>query len=301
MNGTIDVLVTRLRPIGRRMLHGARLVVHRSTRRRRPHGPHVQSTSFIVACGLVLALLSIAVVDPLLRLHPGIADGSVVDGVLTALTSFGEGVEILVGSAALLLATASVDPIGLARRTRAGLVEIAATAAFAFVAVAGSGLLAALLKNAYGRARPEHLDGEAVFQLHAMAFRAKYASFPSGHSTTAGATAVVLALLFPRYAKPILAFGLVVALTRILLDAHFPSDVAAGLTLGGAVTLVLAHALARRGLVFGYDADGALTPRPLARPMAWFDTLAGVLARPSRAKDALPRTDETTSGSDVTP
>jgi len=295
----LDTLAARLRPIGRRIVHGARLVVRRAPRRRRPHGPQIQSPSFVVACGLVLALTSIAVVDPLLRHHPGIADGSFADRTLTALTSFGEGVEMLVGSLALLLAVSSVDPRGLARRTRAGLIEIGATAAHAFLAVAGSGLLAALVKNAYGRARPEHLDGDAVFQLHAMAFRAKYASFPSGHSTTAGATAVVLALLFPRHARVILALGLVVALTRILLDAHFPSDVAAGLTLGAAVALILAHAFARRGLVFAYGADGALVPRPLARPMAWFDTLAGVLARRPRPEDG--DTDGTKPSADVTP
>ena len=135
----------------------------------------------------------------------------------------------------------------------------------------------ALVKNLYGRARPEHLAGDGVFELHALAFRAKFASFPSGHSTTAGATAVVLAFLFPGQARLILGLGIGVALTRILLDAHFPSDVIAGLTLGAVFTLILAHLLARRGRVFGRDAGGGLVLRPLARPATWFDTLAAVL------------------------
>ncbi len=265
-------------PVVGRIIQSAWRNGRRRPRGARPHGPALQSPSFVLACGLVAALAAIALIDPLLRHHPGITDGSFADRLLNALTSFGEGVEMLVGSALLLVAVASVDPARVTRTTRAGLAQLAATAGFAFVSVAGSGLLASLLKNAYGRARPEHLSGDAVFQLHALAFRAKFASFPSGHSTTAGATAVVLALLFPRHAKLILALGFGVALTRILLEAHFPADVLAGLTLGATVTLALAHWGARRGLVFRYGAGGGLLPREEAKPAAWFDTLAGVLA-----------------------
>lgn len=265
-------------PIARRIADGARALRRRPARHRRPSIPAIQSPSFVAACGLVAALAAIAVIDPLVRLHPGLTAGSLTERVLTGLTSFGEGVEMLVGSALVVFAAASIDPARLGRRARAGLAELAITAAFAFVAIAGSGLIGSLVKNFYGRARPAHIGGEAVFELHTFAFRAKYASFPSGHATTAGATAVVLALLFPRHARLILAAGVAVALTRILLEAHFPADVLAGLTLGAVFTLVLAHALARRGRVFGWGADGHLKMRPLAAPAAWFDTLAAVLA-----------------------
>lgn len=271
-------------PIGRRLKAGACALRRRPARHRRPSIPAVQSPSFVAACGLIAALTAIAVIDPLVRLHPGLTAGSLADRILTALTSFGEGVEMLVGAALVVFAAAAVDPSRLGRRARAGLAEIAGTAAFAFVAIAGSGLIGSLIKNFYGRARPAHIGGEAVFELHTFAFRAKYASFPSGHSTTAGATAVVLALLFPRYARPILTAGVVVAVTRILLEAHFPADVIAGLTLGAVVTLALAHALARRGRVFGWGADGRLRLRPLAAPAAWFDTLAAVLADLKRTR-----------------
>ena len=263
--------------VARRVADGARFVSARPVRRRGPAGPALQSPSFVAAVGLLLALAAIALLDPIMRLHPGITDGSVVDRVLMAITSFGEGVQILVGAALLIVVIAAIDPGGLRPTTRARLREVALTAGFAFVAVAGSGLTAVVVKNLYGRARPEHLVGDGVFQLHTLAFRAKFASFPSGHSTTAGATAVVLALFFPRHARIILAIGFAVAVTRILLEAHFPADVVAGLTLGAVVTLAAAHWCARRGLIFHWAADGSLALRPLSRPGAWFDALAAVL------------------------
>ena len=75
-----------------------------------------------------------------------------------------------------------------------------------------------------------------------------------------------------------------VALSRILLEAHFPSDVIAGFGFGGAFTLALAHALTRRGLVFRQGADGRLEPRKLDRPGRWPDVLAALIAREKSAR-----------------
>lgn len=274
-------VATRARAAVGRLIDGARRISRRS-RRRRLHGPALEQPSVVVAVGLVAALAAIAVLDPLMRLHPGVRDGSPADLILSTLTNFGEGVEILIGAGVATLVLASIDPAGLARRLKAGLFEVATTAAFAFVAVAGSGLLSSLIKNLYGRARPGHVVGDGVFQLHSLAFHSKYAAFPSGHATTAGATAMVLALLFPRARAAILACGALVAATRPALGAHFPSDVLAGLTVGVAFTLGLAHFLARRGLVFRAAADGRLLPRPWARADGWFDLLAGLIGAPPR-------------------
>ncbi len=277
-----EVVKERARDAVTRAWAGVRLVARRRARRRRLSGPAIESPSFVLAVGLVTALAAIKLLDPILRAHPGITDGSFADRVLTALTSFGEGVEIMVGAGVTAIVIAALDPAGLTRRVRHGLVQTAGLAVFAFVSVAGSGLVTALIKNLYGRARPTNLLGESVFQLHASAFTSKFAAFPSGHATTAGASAVVLALIFPRFKGTILAFGAVVALTRIMLAAHFPSDVAAGFAIGAAFTLATARLLARRGVVFETDAEGALRVRAAARPAAWFDHLAAVIAAAKR-------------------
>jgi len=232
----------------------------------------------VLASGLVVALAAIKLLDPAMRGGSGIAEGSLVERLLGGLTWFGEGVEILVGSGVLVLVLAAIDPEGLGRAARARLAQVAAAFAFVFASVAGSGLVAALAKNLLGRARPEHLAGDAVFEIHAAVFKADWAAFPSGHATTAGASAMVLALLFPRFARVFLAAGVAIALTRIGLGAHFPSDVAAGFALGAAFTLMLARGLAARRLVFAIDAAGRLAPRPIAGPAGWFDLLADLLA-----------------------
>ncbi len=246
--------------------------------RPRREAPAGERPSFVLATGLVLALAAVKLLDPLMRGKPAIADGSLADRVLGGITWFGEGVEILVGSGVLVLALAAIDPRGFGRATRARLAQVAAAFAFVFASVAGSGLLAALAKNLLGRARPEHLAGDAVFEIHAAVFKANWAAFPSGHATTAGASATVLALLFPRFARVFLAAGVAIALTRIALGAHFPSDVVAGFALGAAFTLMLARGFAARRMVFRTDDRGRLTLRPIAGPAGWFDLLADLLA-----------------------
>jgi len=277
----IALLGAFARRLGERAGEGLRLLRGRPVRRDARPVPVDEAPGFVLVATLSAAAAAILTVDPWVRGLLGGASGG-WRSFLKTLTSYGEGVEILVVSAAIVILCLAWAPEGLPRRIRAGLVEIGFAAAFAFAAVAGSGLAASLIKNALGRARPEYAGG--IFELHPLAFTAKYASFPSGHSTTAGATAMVLALLFPRLRRAILVVGAAVALSRILLDAHFPSDAIAGFGFGAAVTLALARALAARRLVFSVAENGRLEPKSADRPANWPDVLAALIARARGAK-----------------
>lgn len=57
-------------------------------------------------------------------------------------------------------------------------------------------------------------------------------SFPSGHSAAAVALALSLTILFPRGRWVFLTLAGLACLQRIVFDAHWPSDVLAGATLG---------------------------------------------------------------------
>ena len=59
-------------------------------------------------------------------------------------------------------------------------------------------------------------------------------------------------------------FALAVAASRVLVRAHFASDVVAGLFIGFAVTFLLAQAFGRRGIAFRHGADGRLTAKTMA-------------------------------------
>jgi membrane-associated phospholipid phosphatase len=93
-------------------------------------------------------------------------------------------------------------------------------------------VLVRALKIILGRARPEH---GADFTFFSFSFR--YNSFPSGHSADAFVSGVFLYYLlkhsrYPgcRYLPLIYAF--LIAISRVFISSHYPSDVVAGMTIG---------------------------------------------------------------------
>ncbi|MEM8813403.1 MAG: phosphatase PAP2 family protein, partial [Pseudomonadota bacterium] len=83
----------------------------------------------------------------------------------------------------------------LARRTKELLHLIFLQAAYIFVVVAGSGLIAVVLKWSLGRARPKLSETLGPVHFDFFALDSVFTSFPSGHATTVGATAMCIALL----------------------------------------------------------------------------------------------------------
>jgi len=144
--------------------------------------------------------------------------------------------------------------------------------------VAGSGFLASLSKNMIGRMRPSTVPDPNVLEFSVMAFRAGWASFPSGHATTAAACAVALAICAPRLSWAWLSIGLVAALSRALLGVHWLSDCLAGLALGTGFCLLLRKHMTDRGHQFLLDPRGLLRTVALAA-----ETLSGAAASLGRS------------------
>lgn len=141
---------------------------------------------------------------------------------------------------------------------------IAGMAAFLWAAIAVSGIATNLLKVAIGRARPKLWDQEAIYGLSPLTFDYDRQSFPSGHATTLFALATALGLLAPRLRIPLYALAALFGLTRVAVNAHYPSDIIAGAVVGTVMPLVLARGLARRGLMFREDAAGKIRLGPTA-------------------------------------
>ena len=73
---------------------------------------------------------------------------------------------------------------------------------------------------------------------------------------------MALGALWPR-ARPVLwTYAVVIALSRVVLTAHFPSDVLAGAVVGVVGALLVRDWFAARGLAFLIGSDGIVRPLP---------------------------------------
>ncbi len=105
-----------------------------------------------------------------------------------------------------------------------------------FVAVGAAAIASSLgvavflfLKRAFGRKRPCYIQPHCWATL----LPPDQFSFPSGHTISAFAVAVPLAIVYPMLTVPLLFAALSVAASRVVLGMHFLSDVLAGIAIGG--------------------------------------------------------------------
>ena len=101
------------------------------------------------------------------------------------------------------------------------------------LAVMLGGLSGQVVKNLFCRSRPlAEKSGQFFVEFPCLGKGSGFISFPSGHSVTAFAMAFVLSRAYPRYAFFFYGLAGLVALSRVYLAKHFPSDVVAGAALG---------------------------------------------------------------------
>ncbi|MEI7637658.1 MAG: phosphatase PAP2 family protein [Syntrophus sp. (in: bacteria)] len=112
---------------------------------------------------------------------------------------------------------------------------------FVFSAVAASGLATDLFKWLAGRWRPKaHLQDQLYgFDFFGVGYDAT--SFPSGHATTIWALCVALTVLFPRYHHQLVLYvlAILVSISRVIVGAHYLSDVFAGIYVAVITVLLL--------------------------------------------------------------
>ena len=115
--------------------------------------------------------------------------------------------------------------------------------------------LANLIAHAVNRPRPFVADPSGV---HLFSHHAADPGFPSDHATAAFAIATAIMLRDRRWGAVALVFACVLAVGRVAMGVHYPSDVLAGAALGIACALVLWAAPVRRALNRLADFAGAL-------------------------------------------
>ncbi len=196
--------------------------------------------------------------------------GGVIDA-FNWLTDFGRGVWPLTPLFALLLASALVNVPRLGVMARGVVTAAAIRLGYMFVAIGLTGLIDAIAKRIIGRVRPSDLG---PFAFEPLSWRSEYASFPSGHATNVFATLVAVGLIFPRARPALWVYALAIAASRVIVSAHYTSDVLAGAAFGAFGAILVRDWFAARRLGFYVGRDG----RVRAMPGPSWRRLAGVAA-----------------------
>ncbi|HJZ20136.1 MAG TPA: phosphatase PAP2 family protein [Bradyrhizobium sp.] len=95
-----------------------------------------------------------------------------------------------------------------------------------------------LFKTIFDQERPDRLTVRGHWRGVPLSGR-RLDSFPSGHAVHIGALASAASVLPPRQRAAVWSTGAALVLTRIVLLAHWTSDVAAGLLIGGMIERML--------------------------------------------------------------
>ncbi len=125
--------------------------------------------------------------------------------------------------------------------------------------------IAQVLSRIVDRPRPFVADPGSV---HVFAHHVADAGFPSDHATAAFAIAVAILLRHRGWGAVTLAAAAVLAIARVGMGVHYPSDVIGGAALGSACALVLWHPRARAVLHGLADFAGRLLDGAIAAAAA---------------------------------
>ena len=102
-----------------------------------------------------------------------------------------------------------------------------------------SGVIHHAIKIVLGRYRPRYLFSENWYGINPLNINIAHNSFPSGHTQTIFAITIGLTLLYPRLGIFLVPLAVSVGISRVVLIAHYPSDVLFGAYLGMATAILV--------------------------------------------------------------
>ena len=124
---------------------------------------------------------------------------------------------------------------------------------FGFIYLFLVGLITQLLKHTLGRPRPNHTDYSDNFTLSFFSYDSAFHSFPSGHSSTIVAVVLMAILLLPSLRMFFYIFGFLISISRVVVGAHFITDVVAGAVVAIMLYKVLLSFIKKRNPKFSMN------------------------------------------------
>jgi len=106
------------------------------------------------------------------------------------------------------------------------------------IALTLAGLTGRVIKIATGRARPSVKTEQ---RWNGWELSSKYHAFPSGHTATSTAVFVTLFLARKKLGAPLLLIPILIAISRMVVGAHYLSDVTFAAILGAICALLIAR------------------------------------------------------------
>jgi membrane-associated phospholipid phosphatase len=182
-----------------------------------------------------------------------------VNETYNEITDYGRSSWFLWPSCIFFLVTAAVTTMAATRMSRLVLTTIAVRLGFIFLAIGVPGLLVTIVKRWIGRVRPSELG---PFAYHPFSWDPAYASLPSGHSAAAFSALVALGCVFPRARLLLWIYAVTIAMSRVIIAAHYPSDVIAGAAVGAFGAVLVREWFAARRLGFTVGSDGQVRAMP---------------------------------------
>jgi membrane-associated phospholipid phosphatase len=159
------------------------------------------------------------------------------------LTDFGKSQWFLIPIGIVIVAAAFLASPAAGRVANLVLTSLIVRLGYVFIAIALPGLI-------------------VTFAYMPWSWKAAFASMPSGHSATAAAAAVAIGLLWPKARVPMLIYAMVIFASRVIIHAHFVSDVMTGAFVGGFGAILVRNWFAARGLAFVPSRDGSVHAMP---------------------------------------
>ena len=90
------------------------------------------------------------------------------------------------------------------------------------------GLVTQIIKHLIGRPRPNHINFEQPFEFNFLSLDSSFHSYPSGHASTIFIVCLIFSSTLPKLKYFFYFLASVIALSRVVVGAHFFTDIIAG-------------------------------------------------------------------------